>query len=82
MSTLTPGSVPVEPSRVGQRPLGARLLRPGDRQGVGHRHQAGHQPAVEVARDGDDAVIRVDLPGVDVAEDVHVEVDKQARHPR
>ncbi|MCV7153417.1 Hsp20/alpha crystallin family protein [Mycolicibacterium pyrenivorans] len=36
----------------------------------------GINPAVEVARDGDDAVIRVDLPGVDVAEDVHVEVDK------
>ncbi|GAB3229279.1 Hsp20/alpha crystallin family protein [Mycolicibacterium hippocampi] len=33
-------------------------------------------PAVEVARDGDDAVIRVDLPGVDVDKDVTVEVDK------
>ena len=33
-------------------------------------------PAVEVARDGDDALIRVDLPGVDVDKDVTVEVDK------
>ncbi len=33
-------------------------------------------PAVEVARDGDDAVIRVDLPGVDVSKDVDVEVDQ------
>ena len=33
-------------------------------------------PAVEVAKDGDDAVIRVDLPGVDVDKDVTVEVDK------
>ncbi|CAA0103732.1 Alpha-crystallin [Mycolicibacterium vanbaalenii] len=32
-------------------------------------------PAVDVARDGDDAVIRVDLPGVDVGKDVTVEVD-------
>lgn len=37
---------------------------------------AGVNPAVEVVRDGDDAVIRVDLPGVDAEKDVHVEVDK------
>ncbi|MCH9731040.1 MAG: Hsp20/alpha crystallin family protein [Actinomycetia bacterium] len=36
----------------------------------------GIHPAVEVARDGDDAVIRVDLPGVDAEKDVNVEVDK------
>ncbi|MGD9621724.1 MAG: Hsp20/alpha crystallin family protein [Mycolicibacterium sp.] len=35
----------------------------------------GISPAVEVARDGDDAVIRVDLPGVDPEADVQVEVD-------
>ncbi|UXA18389.1 Hsp20/alpha crystallin family protein [Mycobacterium sp. SMC-4] len=32
-------------------------------------------PAVEVTQDGDDAVIRVDLPGVDVENDVTVEVE-------
>ena len=31
-------------------------------------------PAAEARRDGDDAVIRLDLPGVDVAKDVTVEV--------
>ena len=31
-------------------------------------------PAAEAHRDGDDAVIRLDLPGVDVAQDVTVEV--------
>jgi len=36
----------------------------------------GINPAVEVVRDGDDAVIRVDLPGVDAEKDVNVEVDK------
>ncbi len=36
----------------------------------------GIQPAVEAVRDGDDAVIRVDLPGVDAEKDVNVEVDK------
>jgi len=36
----------------------------------------GINPAVEVARDGDDAVIRLDLPGVDADRDVNVEVDK------
>lgn len=37
---------------------------------------AGISPAAEVVRDGDDAVVRVDLPGVDVEKDVNVEVDK------
>jgi len=36
----------------------------------------GINPAVEVTKDGDDAVVRVDLPGVDVDKDVNVEVDK------
>jgi HSP20 family molecular chaperone IbpA len=36
---------------------------------------AGFVPAAEVVRDGDDAVLHVELPGVDVAEDVTVEVD-------
>ena len=33
-------------------------------------------PAAEVVRDGDDAVVRPRVPGVDVAKDVNVEVDK------
>ena len=37
---------------------------------------AGINPAVEVTKDGEDAVIRVDLPGVDVDKDVTVEIDK------
>lgn len=32
-------------------------------------------PAVEIVRDGDDAAVRIDLPGVDLAKDVTVEVD-------
>ena len=32
-------------------------------------------PAAEVVRDGDDALVRLELPGVDVAADVTVEVD-------
>jgi len=35
---------------------------------------AGFQPAVETLRDGDDAVLRFELPGIDVARDVTVEV--------
>ena len=35
----------------------------------------GFNPAAEVSRDGDDAVIRVVLPGVDADRDVTVEVD-------
>jgi HSP20 family protein len=33
-------------------------------------------PAAEVAKDGEDAVIRLELPGVDVTKDVNVEVDR------
>jgi HSP20 family molecular chaperone IbpA len=32
-------------------------------------------PATEINRDGDDAVVRLELPGVDVAKDVTVEVE-------
>ncbi|MEJ2869453.1 Hsp20/alpha crystallin family protein [Actinomycetospora sp. OC33-EN08] len=35
---------------------------------------ASYVPAADVVRDGDDAVVRVELPGVDVASDVTVEV--------
>src|ERR1700742_2483100 len=37
---------------------------------------SGFTPAAEIAKDGDDAVVRVELPGVDVEKDVNVEVDK------
>jgi len=37
---------------------------------------SGLNPAAEIVRDGDDAVVRVELPGVDVEKDVNVEVDK------
>jgi HSP20 family protein len=33
------------------------------------------RPAAEIVRDGDDAVVRVELPGIDVDKDVNVEVD-------
>lgn len=36
----------------------------------------GFRPAAEIAKDGDDAVVRVELPGVDVDKDVTVEVDR------
>lgn len=35
----------------------------------------GFTPAAEVLRDGDDAVVRLELPGVDVSKDVTVEID-------
>ncbi len=34
------------------------------------------RPAAEVVKDGDDAVIRVELPGVDVEKDVNVELER------
>ena len=35
----------------------------------------GFNPAAEVTRDGDDAVLRLELPGIDVDKDVTVELD-------
>lgn len=37
---------------------------------------AGFVPAVEVVRDGEDVVVRVELPGVDVERDVAIEVER------
>lgn len=37
---------------------------------------SGFKPAAEIVRDGDDAIVRVELPGVDVDQDVDVEVDR------
>lgn len=37
---------------------------------------AGFVPAVEVARDGEDVVVRVELPGIDVDRDVAIEVER------
>lgn len=36
----------------------------------------GFTPAAEIEKDGDDAVVRLELPGVDVEKDVNVEVDR------
>lgn len=36
---------------------------------------SGFTPAAEITRDGDDAVVRVELPGVDPAKDVTVEIE-------
>jgi HSP20 family protein len=40
------------------------------------RMAAGFVPAVEVARDGEDVVVRVELPGIDVERDVTIEVER------
>ena len=37
--------------------------------------QFGFTPAAEIVRDGTDAVVKVEVPGLDVAKDVTVEVD-------
>jgi HSP20 family molecular chaperone IbpA len=35
----------------------------------------GFTPAADIVKDGDDALVRVELPGVDLAKDVTVEID-------
>lgn len=37
---------------------------------------SGFTPAAEIVNDGDDAVVRLELPGVDVEKDVNVEVER------
>ena len=61
-------------ARLEHRSLGAGLLRPRGRRRLVQR---GFRPAAEIAKDGDDAVVRVELPGVDVEKDVNVEVEGQ-----
>ena len=51
-----------------RRQLGGTHERP--------RAMSGFVPAVEVVRDGQDVVVRVELPGVDVERDVTIEVDR------
>lgn len=36
---------------------------------------SGWRPAAEITKDGDDAVVRLELPGIDVDKDVTVELD-------
>ena len=55
----------------------ARLFRSG--AATADRYKpvtSGFNPAAEIVKDGDDAVVRLELPGVDVEKDVNVEVDK------
>lgn len=47
--------------------------RPGAAAGPA-RSTAGYVPPVELAKDGEDVVIRLELPGVDVGRDVDIEV--------
>ena len=47
-----------------------------DREGRGKMMTAGFVPAVEVVRDAEDVVVRVELPGVDVERDVAIEVER------
>jgi HSP20 family protein len=44
------------------------------RRFLGAPNGAGFVPAADVERDGSDVVIKLDLPGVDIAKDVNVEV--------
>jgi HSP20 family protein len=46
------------------------------RAGEGRLVAAGFVPAVEVTRDGEDVVVRVELPGIDVDRDVAIEVER------
>lgn len=42
------------------------------------RPAAGFTPSAEITRDGDDAVVRLELPGIDVEKDVTVEIKDSA----
>jgi len=44
----------------------------------GPAHEWVFRPAAEIVKDGEDAVVRVELPGIDVEKDVNVEIDKGA----
>jgi HSP20 family protein len=44
--------------------------------GTGGTARAGFVPAVELRKDGEDVLVVLELPGVDVTKDVTIEVDK------
>ncbi|MDQ6649365.1 MAG: Hsp20/alpha crystallin family protein [Actinomycetota bacterium] len=58
-----------------QRPAGAAAA-PAPRAGTVRRLSAGYVPAVEMFAEGHDVVLRLELPGVDVENDVSIEVDR------
>ncbi len=43
--------------------------------GANEAFPSGFNPAAEVVKDGDDALVRLEIPGVDVAKDVNVELE-------
>lgn len=43
---------------------------------VGIRRSEGFIPAAEIVREGQDAIVRLELPGLDVEKDVTVELDR------
>lgn len=61
---------------LGHGPVVARLLRPAAAADWNKPVSSGLRPAAEIVKDGEDAVVRVELPGVDVDKDVNVEVDR------
>ncbi len=59
--------------------MAAGLFRPGLRELASPESASatsGFNPAAEIVKDGDDAVVRLELPGVDVEKDVNVELEK------
>ncbi len=69
-TTITRSHYPVRPLAVDPFADFDSLVR----SAFGAARAAGFQPAVETVRDGDDAVVRLELPGVDFTRDVTVEV--------
>jgi len=57
-----------------RRSFGPVATRPVATRTLAARPARAFTPAAEVARDGDDAVVRLEVPGVDVEKDVTVEV--------
>lgn len=43
--------------------------------GANEAFPSGFNPAAEVVKDGDDALVRLEIPGVDVTKDVNVELE-------
>jgi HSP20 family protein len=52
-----------------------RTFGPTSTRPTGLTRTAGFTPAAEITRDGQDALVRVELPGLDPAKDVTVEID-------
>jgi HSP20 family molecular chaperone IbpA len=78
LGNLTLGNLTLGNLTLWARPAWSLDRRIGNERSREERWAHFFAPAAEIVKDGDDAVVRVELPGIDTEKDVNVEIDKGA----